>query len=245
MANNYTVSSITLYKENLEKPFKYGPFTKVLIKQCTSWFDLERGVGVVDASEVGSYTELLIIALLESMPSYGKKGLPEPFFIATFSTFAHYCDKLFGCTTWTTPQLREFLMNDNCVEEYLDWEYVWQFARLEEPETNIFGYLETFSSYCDKLRHDEFIGGGFFVSDVFSIHSGSFNAEAGATISKLIMSGDFNGTADAFWNILRRHVYKVKDSGARAAILHALKDKVDNEIKEQIFQNIALIPNAA
>ena len=244
MANNYFVSSVTLYKENSEKPFLFGPFTTALINACSSWFDFVDGIGVCDEEECSRQMESVLLAVYAILT--GDKKITDEagqFYILSYSTLLPLLNKFYGKTDWTSKALINYMMRSTSTEGYIDWSDILTIAKLENPDNNVLGYSETYCNYCSKLRHDEFVGGGLFVSDVFSIHcSPNPVIGAGHDITKCIMSGDFQKASEGFWKIFRDILNQVKESSVQETIMGHLKQNIDHELQARQQMRLSHMP---
>ena len=237
MANNYFISSVTLHKVDKEKPFVFGPIGTALLSAVTSWFDFGDGIGVSDSDTSCPIFEEVILTLLKVLPEYRHEGLPDKFFFATWCSYAIYCDNYYGHTNWTTPELRDWLLRDTVCWDHLEIDVIMTIARLEVPEANILGYSEEYCSYSDRLRYGEFTGGGLFVGDYFSFHTGRFKyidgEEFGPAVSRCIINGDNEKAASLFWNEFNEYINAIKSEGLKTVIMEGLKKNLDTTLAER------------
>lgn len=232
MANNYFISSVTLYKEDNAKPFTFGPIATAFIKALSTWFDYELGIGVCDEN-VAQDSECVLTSVYEMLTGkslYDSEN--NTFIVLSMSTMLPLLNKHYGNDTWATDGLKEYMTRYTTTEGYFDFSDVITIAKLENPDCNVLGYSESYCSYCDKLRHDEFFGGGLFISDVFSIVSRpSCDIEHGHNITKCIMSGDFEKAGADFWAMFRNIINQIKQTSVQETILQHLKSNIDKELE--------------
>ena len=244
MANNYFISSVTLYKEDNAKPFVFGPFTTALIRACSSWFDYTDGIVVCDEDDCSRQMETVLLKVYGILTG-NLKVTDEAgnFYILSYSTLLPLLNKFYNKSDWTSTALIQYMMRGTLTEGYIDWSDILTIAKLENPDNNILGYSETYCSYCSKLRHDEFVGGGLFVSDVFSIHSSpNTTIDAGRNITKCIMNGDFERAGSEFWKIFRDILNQIKESGIQETIMQHLKANIDKELEARQQLRLSHIP---
>ena len=97
MANNYFVSSVTLYKEDNAKPFVFGPFTTALIRACSSWFDYTDGIGVCDEDDCSRQMETVLLKVYGILTG-NLKVTDEAgnFYILSYSTLLPLLNKFYN-----------------------------------------------------------------------------------------------------------------------------------------------------
>ena len=237
MANNYFISSVTLHKVDKEKPFVFGPIGTALLSAATAWFDFTDGIGVSDSETSCPMFEDMILTLLKAIPNYPHEGFPDKFFFATWQNYVLFCDKHYGHTDWTSPELRDWLIKDDCMWDSLELDVVMVIVQKEIPNTNILGYGEEYCTYCDRLRYGEFTGGGLFVGDYFSFHTGRFRfndgEEFGPAVSRCIINGENDKAVGMFWNEFYSYINAIKSEGLKNVILKGLKERLDTTLADR------------
>lgn len=209
MANNYSVTSLTLYPKNKELPLKIGKLGRNIIHIFTGDYSEETfPLHVIDGDENGSHS-----------------------YDSVFATFIEWFELDDSeCTTFgdLAPQLAskldpETLSNLMVLVDDIrldDDSYVGVHELLaccfHEPDSNFGSFYSETGSWCSKPRHGEFGGSGAFYSTEFDaiVYSGQL-ADLGNTPIDI-------SVPDYVLNQVTKLLLNIKDVSLRNSVVQQL-----------------------
>jgi len=160
MANNYSITSFTLYPKELTKPFKLGKLGQTLIHLFT-----------------GEYPSENLTTLTTDIDEYGFRTLEDVFttLIEDYSLDDTNCFNFNGLLPQLTPYFnketlgeldRTFSSVKIDSDESVALEDLLHLC-FEEEDSNFGSFYSETGYWCSKPRHGEFGGYSHFVSDDF------------------------------------------------------------------------------
>lgn len=229
MANNYSVSSLTFFPKDSEKPLKFSPAARCLIatQVCHTYVEDESEVVTDTSSGMGTdclnqiLTDLADNAQVELHPTETVGGLFKKLIDI------RYIDEDVG------TKLAEWLGTDTFIED--NWESVNLPDMLKffihDPDCNYGGCYEETGWYCDRSRHGEFGGGVAVTTEHFNFSS--YQNTYPYIVREIIGSpGDASVLSKVIHIQLRIMLQGIKDPDLRSKVTALLIDSLTHKVRE-------------
>lgn len=211
MANNYSVTSLTLYPKNKELPLKLGKLGRNILHIFTGEYSKETfHLHVIDEDDTGSHSyESVFATLIEWFELDDSECSLFEDLTSQLSTQldAKTLTNLMGLVG-ATP-----LSDDN----YTDMQELLACC-FHEPDSNFGSFYSETGSWCSKPRHGEFGGLGAFYSAEFDavVYSGQLSELGNKPIAEAV--------PDYILTQVSALLAHIKDESLRTSVIRQLQN---------------------
>lgn len=211
MANNYSVTSLTLYPKNKELPLKLGKLGKNILHIFTGDYSRETfHLHVIDEDDMGSHShESVFTTLIE-------------WFELDDSECSLFEDLAPQLSTQLDPKTLTNLMGLVGATPLSDDNYADMQELLaccfHEPDSNFGSFYSETGSWCSKPRHGEFGGLGAFYSAEFDavVYSGQLSDLGNKPIAEAV--------PDYILTQVSALLAHIKDESLRTSVIRQLQN---------------------
>lgn len=231
MANNYSVSSMTFFPKDSDKPLKFSAAARSLIRTQVCHEYTEDEAEVVTDNGSGSGTDCLNQILTNLAEDAQVELHPTETVGGLFKKLIgiKYIDEDVG------TKLSEWMGKDTFIEDCWDSLNLPDMLKffIHDPDCNYVGCYEETGWYCDRSRHGEFGGGVSITSEHFNFSS--YPAMYSDIMYKMVA---FPGDATVLANIINSNLHillhGIKDPVLRSTVTKLVIDNLVNSEKQDV-----------
>ena len=212
MANNYSVTSLTLYPKNKELPLKLGKLGRNILHIFTGDYSSKETspLHVIDEDDTGSHS---YESVFETLIEWFELDDSE---CTTFGDLAPQLAPILDVETLSSLMvLVDSIRLDD--DSYVDMQELLACC-FHEPDSNFGSFYSETGSWCSKPRHGESGGLGAFYSAEFDavVYSGQLSGLGNKPIAEVV--------PDYILTQVSSLLAHIKDESLRTSVIHQLQN---------------------